>query len=70
MDNKENGFLFYFILGVIYAVVFGGMIGLFNLFTEEKTPLPSLIFQSIFFGIFMTLFEMWLRKRKKKKDDK
>ena len=67
MENKENKWLMFLMLAVIYAVVLGVMLTIFNLFTEEKTSTINIIFQSIFFGIFMCGFEYWQYKRKNKK---
>ena len=69
MQNNENGFMLYFVIALIYAVVLGILLALFNLFGEEKTTTISIIFQSIFFGIFMSLFEYW-RNRKKNSNKK
>ena len=67
MKNNENGWLFYTLIAVIYAVIFGILAVIFNFFTEEKTPFLSILFQSIFFGIFMTAFDYWLMRKKRKK---
>lgn len=69
MGNKENGkgFLLYLIIGLIYAVALGIMFTIFNLFSDDPTPTSSIIVQSILFGIFMSLFEMWIQNRRNKK---
>ena len=59
--------MLYVVIALIYAVVLGILLAIFNLFTEEKTTLISILFQSVFFGIFMSLFEYWQYKRKHRK---
>lgn len=70
MENNEKDFLFYFLVGIIYAVVLGILLAIFNMFTDIKTSVPSIIIQSICFGVFMSLFDLWQDKRKNKKNRK
>lgn len=70
MEHNEKDFLFYFLTGVIYAVVLGIMLLIFNAFTDIKTSVFSIIVQSISFGIFMSLFDLWQDKRKDRKNKK
>ena len=65
-SNKNDGY-FYTLIAVIYAVIFGIIAMIFNFFTEEKASFLSILFQSTFFGIFMTAFDYWLKRKKRKK---
>ena len=69
MEQKENntkGFLFYMVLAVLYAFIFGFVMVVIPFFTHEEIHFGSILYQSIVFGLLMGGFEYWRINRKKK----
>ncbi len=53
---------------LIFSILNFILQALFSLAIDDEVNLVSLIVQSIIYGIFMTYFMNWLRKRETKKD--
>ena len=67
MDNKNRDFLFYIMIAIIYGIIFAVILVIFNLFSEDKESAVTITFQSLLFGIFMAIFELWQYNKKKRK---
>lgn len=68
MKKNKKDTTFYILTGVVYAVSFGILTFLFNLLIDVYVSNTSIIIQSVCFGIFMSLFDLWQDKRQDRKN--
>ena len=62
---------YYLILFLVYSLFFSAFSYLFLWLTDIKIDSYNGFIQGLFFGLYMTLYEYWTdRKRKKKDQDK
>ena len=65
MKEKQRNFQFYLLLGIVYAFCFGLIKVVFYLIFQEEISFLNILIECIFFGFFMSLFELWLHKKRK-----